>query len=85
MVADTGMTKTEHRLYLTLSGGTFCSREELHKCLEDPMSDFPITMQVHLSRLRKVLRLRGLDVVSRRSDSGVWGYIMVRMMAGRKE
>jgi DNA-binding response OmpR family regulator len=85
MVADEEMTKDEAKLYKMLSDGMWHSREELHTCLWDhEQSQFPIAMQVRLSMLRKRIRPHGLDAVSRRTDEGRWGYILVRKINHRE-
>lgn len=55
-------TPTQKKLLAVLADGLPHSREELHACLWDeagPLSN----IQVHLSTIRKQLRLKGQDIV----------------------
>lgn len=56
------LTPTERRMLTMLSDGMPHDREELQKCLWDDRGD-KVNIKPHLSRIRRVLRLDGEDVI----------------------
>jgi hypothetical protein len=56
------LTRTEQKIYDTLSDGLAHKFEEIYACLPNGKSK-PTTVNVHLTKMRKKLRPRGLDIV----------------------
>lgn len=52
------LTKTERRIFETLSDDLPHTRQELHRCLDDNLSD-PTAVRKHITSLRKKLSARG--------------------------
>lgn len=61
-MTDDGFTKTQNAILAVLSDGQPHTREELHKCLPDDMTELS-AVRVHVCNIRKVLRLMGQDIV----------------------
>lgn len=62
MMNDNGFTKTQNAMLAVLSDGQPHTREELHKCLPDELSEMS-AVRFHISNIRKVLRPKGQDIV----------------------
>jgi DNA-binding response OmpR family regulator len=56
------LTPTQRRILELLSDGAPHSRVEIHKCLWDDMGALS-NIQVHISALRKIVRLDGEDIL----------------------
>lgn len=61
-MTDNGFTKTQNAILAVLSDGQPHTREELHRCLPDDMTEMS-AVRVHVCNIRKVLRLKGQDIV----------------------
>lgn len=68
-------TPTQNRMFNLLSDGSIHSKEELHACLDDELSEQNM-VPFHICNMRKVIRPKGLDVVSERNA----GYRLVRLL-----
>ena len=78
MVSKNGMTPTERRLVEVFKDGDMHAPFELKSCLHDDLGDMG-NVAVHITKLRKKLRPKGLDVMCQRID-GFSYYRMVRLL-----
>lgn len=62
MIALNGFTATENRIVELLSDGRPHRREEIHALLSDNLAALP-AIQVHISNIRKKIKLRGEDIL----------------------
>lgn len=62
-VGNGKFTPTQKRILAVLADGDAHTPEELLKCLDDELADIP-TLQVHICRIRKVLRPAGQDIIA---------------------
>ena len=61
-MSNNGYTPTERRMLELLRDGLPHSREDLHSCLDDDLSQLT-AIQYHLSRIRGKLSLIGEDII----------------------
>ncbi len=69
-MTDNGFTKTQNAILVVLSDGQPHTREELHKCLPDDMTEMS-AVRVHVCNIRKVLRTRGQDIICELKNGGI--------------
>ena len=73
-----GFTPTQKRMLELLSDGLPHRREELHKCLEDDLSQLN-AIQPHISRIRDKIRGKGEDIICVYFERTI-GYQHVRVL-----
>lgn len=83
MTLDLRRTPVLDRMYTLLSDGMIHSKEELHECLYDPLSDFPDGVQMNLSRLRKLIEPYGQDIFTKKNIDGKVGYVLALRISRR--
>jgi DNA-binding winged helix-turn-helix (wHTH) protein len=72
-------TPTQYRLLQVFSDGYLHSKEELHGCLNEELSE-PNNLRVHLTKLREKLRPIGEDIICIKTD-GITRYRHVRIVS----
>lgn len=77
-MSDT-FTPTQQAMLRVLADGCTHTREELHACLPDELSQ-PASIHPHLVRLRKILRPKGQDIICQLLNRKVH-YRHVRLLA----
>lgn len=73
-------TPTQQKMLAVLADGKAHAREELHKCLEDPLTSVK-AIRAHLSSIRKLLRPAGEDIICELKDRAIC-YRHVRLLSG---
>ncbi len=59
---NNGFTKTQKAILAVLADGQPHTREELHRCLPDELSELS-AVRFHVCNIRKVLRAKGQDII----------------------
>ncbi len=76
---DDEFTKTQTAILAVLSDGQPHTREELHKCLPDDMTEMA-AVRVHVCNIRKLLRPKGEDIICELKNSKIH-YRHVRILS----
>lgn len=76
---NNGFTPTEQRIIQLLNDGLLHSREEIHTCLDDELSDIS-AIRPHITHIRNKLRPFGEDIMCRRHN-GSYYYQQVRLVS----
>lgn len=75
-------TPTQQRMLDVLSDGGLHGKDELVRCMSDPLSD---NIKPHLHRLRKLLRPQGHDIVLQYGPDRRWHYRHVVLLTSSNE
>ena len=71
-------TPTQRKIFDMLLDGQPHTKKELHGCLWDDMNDDPDNcLKAHISTMRRIIGLQGLDIVAR-GHNGTTQYRLVR-------
>lgn len=74
------LTHVQYRILRLLGDGMDHTINELHECLDDDLGPLR-NVYAHVSTLRRIIRPRGLDIISGRKRRGAI-YRMVRLVGG---